>query len=275
MNFTMRPSRVLRKLRAGETAKVMKINSSDTRVIEIAARYGFDCLWIGMEHIGNDWSVIEHQILAAKAYDVDILCRVSRGGYSDYVRPLELDASGIMVPHVMSPDDARNVVRMTKFPPVGRRAVDGGNADGGYCNVNFLEYLEKANSERFVICQIEDPEAVEVLDEIAAVPGYDMLLFGAGDYSVAIGAPGQMDHPEVKEVRKKVARAARENGKFAGVISGAPTLKEYTEMGYSFFSVGADVVGLSRYFQEAAAGCGITTSNEPVSQYGSKSTGGK
>ena len=195
MKFSMRPSRVLKKLRAGEPAKMMKINISDTRVIEIAARYGFDCLWIGMEHIGNDWSVIEKQVLAAKAYDVDVLCRVARGSYSDYVRPLELDATGIMVPHVMSAEDAASVVRMTKFPPVGKRAVDGGNADGAYCNVPFLEYLEQANKERFVVLQIEDPEAVEELDEIAAVPGYDMLLFGAGDYSVAIGKPGQVDDP--------------------------------------------------------------------------------
>ena len=271
MKFSMRPSRVLKKLRAGEPAKMMKINISDTRVIEIAARYGFDCLWIGMEHIGNDWSVIEKQVLAAKAYDVDVLCRVARGSYSDYVRPLELDATGIMVPHVMSAEDAASVVRMTKFPPVGKRAVDGGNADGAYCNVPFLEYLEQANKERFVVLQIEDPEAVDELDEIAAVPGYDMLLFGAGDFSVAIGKPGQVDDPEVVAVRKKIAEVTKKHGKFAGVVSGVPNMQKFMDMGYSFLSLGADVVGLSQYFQSIAQGCGIETSNEPISQYGTGS----
>jgi len=270
MKFSMRPSRVLEKLRSGEVAKVTKINLSDVRAIEIAARYGFDCLWIGMEHIGTDWSVIEKQVLAAKAYDVDIMCRIARGSYSDYIRPLELDSTGIMVPHVMSAEDAESVVRMTRFPPVGKRAVDGGNADGGYCNVPFLEYLKKANEERFVILQIEDPEAVEDLDRIAAVPGYDILLFGAGDYSVAIGAPGQMNHPEIVKARKLIAQAARRNGKFAGAVCSAASMQEFIDMGYTFLSAGADVVGLSLYYQEITKGFGIETSNVPVSQYGMK-----
>jgi len=264
MNFSMRMSRVMNKLRSGEVAKCTKINLSDVRAVEIAARYGFDCIWIGMEHIGSDWSTIEKQILAAKAYDVDVLCRVARGSYSDHIRPLELDATGIMCPHVMSVNDAKRVVQMTKFPPIGRRAVDGGNADCGYTTVPFLEYLEKANTQRFVILQIEDPEAVEELDEIAAVPGFDLLLFGAADFSVAIGAPGQMDHPEVKRVRKLVAQAARKNGKFAGAICSPDDMIDFVEMGYTFLSSGADVVGLSNYYKGISLPFGIEKSNEPA-----------
>ncbi len=67
---------------------------------------------------------------AAKVFDVDAIVRVPRGSYSDMIRPLELDAAGIMVPHVMSAEDARQVVRWTRFAPVGLRPLDGGNADG-------------------------------------------------------------------------------------------------------------------------------------------------
>ena len=270
MKFSMRESRVLRKLRQGQLVLMTKINSSDCRVSEIAARYGFDCIWVGMEHIGNDLSVIERNVLVGKSYDVDVLCRVARGSYSDYIRPLELDSTGIMVPHVMSAEDAMNVVRMTRFPPMGRRAVDGGNADAGYCNVPFEEYLETANKERFIVLQIEDPEAVDELDAIAAVPGYDVLLFGAGDYSVAIGHPGQMDHPEVVRVRKLIAQTAKKHGKFAGAVGSPANLQSLVDMGYSFISIGADVVGLSLYWQDLASACGISNSNEPVSQYGMK-----
>src|ERR1700755_2912328 len=99
--MTMRQSRVLRKLRNGETVCCVKINLADPRSPEIAAIAGFDCTWIDQEHIGQDWSVVAGSIWATKAHDTDILVRVSRGGYSDYIRPLELDATGIMVPHVM------------------------------------------------------------------------------------------------------------------------------------------------------------------------------
>lgn len=270
MDFKMRRSRVLSRLREGKVANCFKVNFSDPRAVELVARYGFDCVWTCMEHVGNNWSTIESQVWAAKGYDVDILCRVSRGGYSDYVRPLEMDASGIMVPHVMSPEDASRVVQMTKFPPVGRRAVDGGNADGGYCTVPFLDYLKDANRERFVILQIEDPETEDKLDEIASVPGYDILFFGPGDYSVAIGEPGNLAHPRVAGMRKRVAEAAAKYGKFAGTVGNPANRQELIDLGYRFISMGADVVAVSLYCGQMAEACGITKENNPVTMYGVK-----
>jgi 4-hydroxy-2-oxoheptanedioate aldolase len=111
--MNMRESKVLRKLRAGENVGCFKVNLCDARVSEIAALSGFDCIWIDQEHIGQDWSIVAANIWATKAHDTDIMVRVSRGGYSDYIKPLELDATGIMVPHVMSVEDARQVIEET------------------------------------------------------------------------------------------------------------------------------------------------------------------
>jgi 4-hydroxy-2-oxoheptanedioate aldolase len=244
----MRHSRVLEKLRRGEIVSCSKTNLADSRVVEIMAMAGFDCVWNDMEHIPNDYSSIEKQILAAKVYNTDILVRIPRGGYSDYIRPLEMDATGIMVPHLMSLEDAKNVVRMTKFYPLGRRAVDGGNADGGYTAVDFNEYLKQANHERFVVVQIEDPEPLAELEEIAALEGIDMLFFGPGDFSQGIGAPGQWDHPDLINARARVAKAATAHGKFAGTVGNVANLEELVDLGYRFISVGADVIGLWQYW---------------------------
>ncbi|HCU37363.1 MAG TPA: aldolase [Armatimonadetes bacterium] len=252
----MRHSRVLDRLRAGETVLSFKTNLADARASEIAARCGFDCVWTDVEHVPNDWTAIEQQVWATKAYDVDLLVRVARGSYSDYVRPLELDAAGIMVPHLMSAEDARQVVRMTRFHPVGRRPVDGGNADGAYCGIDFNEYLRQANEQRFIILQIEDPEPLEELDEIAAVEGYDMLLFGPGDFSHGIGKPGQWDAPEIANARRRVAEAAIAHGKFAGTVGGPDNLAELVEMGYRFVNVGADVIALMAYCKDVLKRCG-------------------
>jgi 4-hydroxy-2-oxoheptanedioate aldolase len=250
--MTMRPSRVLRKLRAGMPASCTKLNLIDARAAEIACQSGFDCLWYDNEHTSMDWRDLEHAIRAAKVYDADALVRVSRGGYSDYIRPLELDAAGIMVPHLMSAADARSVARMTRFHPVGRRPVDGGNADGAYCRIDFNSYLEQANRERFVIVQIEDPEPMAELEAIAAVPGIDMLFFGPGDFSHGIGKPGQWDAPEIAAARKSIALAARKHGKFAGTVSDAAGIRERLDLGYRFISVGADVVALEQYWDDVA-----------------------
>ncbi|MFN0118981.1 MAG: HpcH/HpaI aldolase family protein [Blastocatellia bacterium] len=252
--FRMRPSRVLRKLRAGELASCFKLNLLDGRVAELAAMHGFDSLWLCMEHVPNDWSEIEKQILAARIYDVDTLVRIARGSYSDYIRPLEMNATGIIVPHIMSLEDARHVVHMTRFHPVGRRPVDGGNADGAYCNIAFTDYIAQANRERMVFLQIEDPEPLSELDEIAALPGYDALLFGPGDFSHAIGVPSQVNHPEVEDARRRVAAAARKHGKFAATVGGLADLPRLFEMGYQWVCSGADVLGLNEYCKQMVAG---------------------
>lgn len=245
--MNMRPSKVLAKLRNGETVSCFKTNLYDSRSVEIAAMSGFDCLWTDMEHVPNDFSIIEKQILAGKAHDTDIMVRVARGGYSDYIRPLEMDASGIMVPHIMSLEDAKRVVKMTRFHPVGLRPVDGGNADGAYCEVDFFEYLMQANKERFLVVQIEDPEPLDDLDAIASLEGIDMLFFGPADFSQGIGAPGQWSHPLIAETQRRVAEVALKHGKFAGTVGGIGNLEELVGLGYRFISIGADVIGLSVY----------------------------
>ena len=247
INLEMRPSRTLKKLRSGGVASCFKLNLADARAAEIAAMADFDCLWTDLEHVPNDLSAVESCIWAAKAHDADVIVRVSRGSYSDYIRPLELDAAGIMVPHIMSLADAQNVVRMTRFHPVGRRPVDGGNADGAYCRIGFKDYLQQANAQRMVIVQIEDPEPLDELDAIAALDGIDMLFFGPGDFSQGIGAPGEWTHPKLLETRRRVAEAAIAHGKFAGTVAGSDQIDEYVAMGYRFLSVGADVVALSQY----------------------------
>ena len=256
----MRPSRILKKLRNGESVCTFKINTESPRIAELAAMTGFDGLWLCNEHTGNDWQTLEHMIRAAKLSDVDTIVRVSRGSYSDYVRPLEMDATGIMVPHLMSAQDARDVVQMTRFHPFGRRALDSGNQDGSYCAVPLLEYLRDANEQRFVIGQIEDPEAVKELDEIAAVPGIDILLFGPGDFSHALGAPGDFTHPKLVDARKRMVAACREHGKFAATVGTLDNLEELLEMGFQYVNLGSDVTSLTKVcrntigiFQEATS----------------------
>jgi 4-hydroxy-2-oxoheptanedioate aldolase len=250
--MAMRKSRVLKKLRSGEAVSCVKLNLDNVRVAEIAAAAGIDCLWPDMEHVANDWSVIEAQILAAKAHDVDVMVRVARGGYSNAIKPLELDATGIMVPHIMSLEEARSVIRMTRFHPVGRRPLDGGNADGGYARIDPKEYIRQANEQRFLVLQIEDPEPLAELDEIVSLPGLDIVFFGPLDFSHGLGVPGDLKHPEVLAARKRVAEAARKYGKFAGTTGSLHDIGEFKAMGYQFLSIGADVLGLGDYFHQLA-----------------------
>ncbi|MBR4518685.1 MAG: prolyl oligopeptidase family serine peptidase [Victivallales bacterium] len=127
---TPRTSRVLDKLRAGKKATCFKFNLGSCRAVEMTAMAGFDAMWLCQEHVPTDYAMIDAQIMAAKIHGADSIVRVQKGCYSDYILPLEADAAGIMVPHLMSLEEAREIVHWTRFAPLGRRPLDGGNADG-------------------------------------------------------------------------------------------------------------------------------------------------
>jgi 4-hydroxy-2-oxoheptanedioate aldolase len=249
----LRSSRILRELRAGQCPTVLKLNLIDPRVVELAGLAGASAVWLCNEHVPNDWLNMEHMIRAAKLYDMDTIVRVAKGSYSDYVKPFEADATAIMVPHVSSAEEARRIVEMTRFYPLGRRPTDGGNMDGLFCQIPYPEYTAHSNSERLLIFQIESPEALAQVEEIAAVPGFDALLFGPGDYSHLIGKVAQVKDPEVVAARKRVAAAARKNGKYVVTAGMLDTREALEAEGVQIFTLGADVIGLGQYFQQTVA----------------------
>ncbi|NLT62710.1 MAG: aldolase, partial [Candidatus Hydrogenedentes bacterium] len=102
--------------------------------------------------------------------------------------------------------------------------------------------------------QIEDPEPLDDLDAICALDGIDIILFGPGDFSHGIGAPGQFEHPDLLAARRRVAECANRHGKVAGTVGGLGNLQELIDMGFRFVNLGADVLALSQYYQGIAAG---------------------
>tara|TARA_R100000027_G_scaffold37442_1_gene27534 strand:+ start:11289 stop:12065 length:777 start_codon:yes stop_codon:yes gene_type:complete len=233
-------------LSQGRLSTLYKLNLADPRVAEIAARAGVSALWLCNEHVSNDWLNLENQIRAAALHDTDVIVRVSKGSYSDYIRPIEAGAAGIMVPHVTTAEEAKQIVKWTKFHPIGERPMDGGNADGGYAQIPTHEYVEFSNHQKMVIVQIESPEGVLNVDSIAAVEGIDLLMFGPGDYAHLLGKAGEINDPAVLEARQKVEAAALAHGKRCVAVAAPYSPEELLNRGYSLVHTGADVVSLNQ-----------------------------
>lgn len=263
----MRNSRVLREIREGKLASCLKINITHPNIIELAGLAGASAVWLCNEHVPNDWREIEHCIRAAKIHDMDAIVRVSKGAYSDYVKPFEADAAGIMVPHVTCAEEARQIVEMCRFQPLGKRALDGGNVDGAFCQMPMAEYLEASNQEKYLILQIESPEAVEGIEEIAAVRGYEFLLFGPGDYAHRIGQAGNIQHPEVLAARTKVENAARKHGKHLFGVAAGGDAAQLLARGYVIFSSGSDVVSLGEAFRAAISKDQASAATSPYQRH--------
>ncbi|TBL79050.1 HpcH/HpaI aldolase family protein [Paenibacillus thalictri] len=247
----LKKSVILQKLRRNELVNCLKLNVSNQAAFEIAAMSGIDSTWVCREHVANDWEMIERCSVVAKLYGCDLIVRVEKGSYSDYVKPLELDVTGIMVPHVKSGEEAAEIVNNTRFWPLGRRAWDGGNADGKYCAIGTEEYMNYSNSEKLIIVQIENPEGVEAIEDICSVDGIDMIFFGPGDLSQAYGVPGQLTHPKLLAARKKVADCALRHGKFLGTVTTPEIIQGVIADGYRFLNIGADVHALRESYGAA------------------------
>jgi 4-hydroxy-2-oxoheptanedioate aldolase len=128
--------------------------------------------------------------------------------------------------------------------------MDGGNADAKFCAMGIDDYIANNLNERIIILQIESPEALANIDEIMAVPGFDMVCFGPADFAHLTGTPGKTSDPGVVAARQQVARVAREHGKFVMAAGSAAQRAELEEEGHGLFTVGADVVGLTDYVRQ-------------------------
>ena len=144
-----------------------------------------------------------------------------------------------------------------RFPPLGRRGFDGAGADADWGAADPLEHIRNGNEEVFLALQIEDREAVESIDDIAAVPGFDLLFIGPGDLTLSYGVPWQFQHPLIETAFDRVAEAAAKHGKFWGTVSGSPeAAQRILDRGGRMFTAGGDhgalVNGLKASFDSYA-----------------------
>ena len=158
---------------------------------------------------------------------------------------------------------SRRVVWQTRFHPVGRRPLDGGNADGAIACCRWQDYLPEANRERFVTCRSRTRKPWRTWTQIAQLEGIDIIFFGPGDFSQGIGDPGHFDNPRHDEARRLIAEDRARYGKFAGTVASVDTLAAtVSAWAYRFVSVGADVVMLTEQFRRVAAAFAAVTDSE-------------
>lgn len=213
----MRPSRIKAKLSRNEPVMVVTLHLTDPSIFELTSLLGFDGIWMDMEHHPYSLDRAAGLMRAARVGTTDIMARPAKGEFMRMQRMLEAGAHGIMYPRCDDAREAAEVVSWMKFPPAGRRGCDGANCDMPYLLGSLPDYLASANQETFLVVQIEQPETVDHIEEIAAVEGVDVLFIGPGDLSIQYGAPGNFEDSRVQEAIQRVAAAAEKENKHWGI----------------------------------------------------------
>ena len=250
----MRSSKILAKLRAGKVARVCTGGSPIACLPALAAHFHYDGVWIDAEH--RPWEQREADAMLARhhAADIDCLWRPPTKEKNALYRLLEDGATGLMIPHVGTPEEARALVRAMKFPPLGDRGLCGGGRDADFWVGAPADYTTQANRETFLTVQIETPEALENVDAIAAVPGVDILFLGPGDMSLRLGCTPGVNDPQMLEAQKKIAAAARAHGKAWGrPVGTADDARVIIDLGAQLLAFGSEFGALHKHLSDCEA----------------------
>ena len=199
---------------------------------EITAGAGFDWLVVDLEHGAGGREATLAQLQAARA---PVIVRVPSADSEEIGWVLDHGAAGVLVPRAHGIREAARAVAATRY--AGSRGLDPGSRASAFGRD--AEHAARADEERVVMVQIETRGALDDVEEIAALPGVDVLFVGPYDLGIALGvAPGAAT-PEVQEAAGRVAAAARAHGKAAAVFLGDPALAPtYRERGFTLFSAG-------------------------------------
>jgi len=227
------------RLLAGKPLLGTFVKTPHPSVVEVLAQTGLDCLCLDAEHAPFDRVDLDRGLLAARAGGIAALVRVASAAPHEILNALDLGASGVIIPHVRSAAEAEAAARACHYG-AGGRGYAGGTRASGYISPPIGERLAWTRAQSSVILQIEDVEALEHLDAIAAVPGVDAIFIGRIDLTVALGETD----PEAERVLAAVSdiiHACRAAGRTVGMFT--PNLSEvagWRAQGVGLFLLGAD-----------------------------------
>jgi 2-keto-3-deoxy-L-rhamnonate aldolase RhmA len=217
------------------------LNLASPLVAELVVSSGFDCVLIDREHSPADLMTALGMLHAVRAAGGAVLMRVPANDPAEIKRAVDIGIDGIMIPQVESAEDARRAATAAYYPPGGRRGLAPGLIRASQFGQD-ASYVASASERLLLMCQIETARGADAVNEIADVPGVDMLFVGPYDFSADLGHPGEPDHPAVRQRIEEIEHACRS----AGVaIGGIPTpnrsASDLIDAGYAIVLSGSDV----------------------------------
>ena len=215
---------VKQKLMEGKPVTGGTITTSDPNIYCAMANAGFDFLWIEMQHSPLTYNEVAKMIWACKDAPAIPFIRVPDATEGDIQKATDIGALGIVVPMVDTVEKAQDAVKYAKYPPLGRRSRGGGQ----YGALWGRDYRETFNDNVMIVIMIESPDGVAIVDQIAAVPGVDVIHAASDDLGSFTG--WEQSDPRYKALFTKIHDATLKAGKKLGGPSAW-----YDRHGFSFF----------------------------------------
>src|SRR5215831_18135623 len=235
------------ELREGRPKMGLFVNSHSPTVAEQLAHGGYDWLLVDTQHGPMGYETLSGMLAGIESGGAISLVRV--GMYTD--RPgiqqaLDMGANGILCPYINTAEEARQYVSCCRYPTAGTRSVyfpqRSMNKKG------LLGYAGDWNDNVIAAMQVETADCIKNIDEIAAVPGIDLLFLGQNDLCMSMGLyekykfPDMYTSPELQAATDKLRNAAAKNNVILGLfLFGTARVGEFLEKGFPLISIGNDL----------------------------------
>ena len=244
------------RLDAGEMA--LGIILRQARTVDIAPAMkacGFDWLFLDLEHNSMGLDTAVQISVAALGAGIAPIARVPARQMWLATRLLDGGALGIVMPHVDTAEEAREIAQALRYPPRGHRSVAGGLPHLGYARHTIAETCGAIDAATFIVVMLETPRAIANAAAIAAVPGIDALLVGTNDLAMELGIAGAFGEDRIVEAYRAVIEACGVHRKAAGVggIADRELLRRYIGMGCRLVLPGSDLAFMAQAAGDTAA----------------------
>ena len=200
---------------------------------------GWDFVWIDGQHGEMSYDSILHAMQTCMGMNLEVMLRVPASDSRLVGMYADLSPAALMMPMIDTPEQAKEVVMATRFPPLGNRSYGGRRI----IDLEGRDYYQ--DQHMIVVAQVETVLSVENASKIIATDGIDALFFSPDDMKVQMGLPINtvpLQNDLLKEAMRKVANAAKAAGKWSGCIAAdAPSLQTVKAMGYQLVVGGGDI----------------------------------
>ncbi|MFC1619433.1 HpcH/HpaI aldolase/citrate lyase family protein [Candidatus Neomarinimicrobiota bacterium] len=230
------------------------MNTASPIIAEIMSNAGFDFLVVDAEHSAVDipQTLAIFQAIQAGNQNCVPIVRLPSNEYWETKRYLDAGARGVIAPLINSAEQAQELVRSVKYPPMGERGVGFGRSHG--YGFNFDDYMKSANEETFICVQIEHVKAIENIEHILSVEGVDAILIGPYDLTASMGITGQFEHSKYLDTLNLILASCKRHAVLAGIHVVQPDPGEVLmriEQGFQLIGYSLDITMIGNESRKA------------------------
>lgn len=222
-----------------------------TIAMDVIASSGLDFIMIDYEHGPIGFETAQNMVITCESRGVSPVMRVGGVICAEILRALDIGVHCVQIPNITHLNEIREVIRFSKYPPVGNRGFSPFTRAGEYSHENTPAIMTQANDSTLLAIHIEGREALNHFDELLRVEEINIIFIGIYDLSKSLGIPGQVDNPQlfesVKEITGKILRA----GKYAGTfVTNEKQLEKFIGIGMKYMIYSVDCEMLLRSYKE-------------------------